>query len=103
MPEWQTRCGKRECRSDDRDPAMEDSEHAQRDCCEGLLTTDARLGSPDHVAYIGRLWDSWCRAVKAGYTPEVIRSQGQALHSWSIHPLVDGCLPGRTPDVETIR
>jgi hypothetical protein len=31
MPEWQTRCGKRECRSDDRDPPL------RRDPCHGCV------------------------------------------------------------------
>ena len=32
MPEWQTRCGKRECRSDDRDPPL------RRDPCHGCVS-----------------------------------------------------------------
>jgi hypothetical protein len=78
--------------------ALEDKEHPEKDCCEGTLTTDPKFGTDKHVDFIKRLWDNWCRAVQAGYKPEVIREQRQALHSWSIHPLIDGCLPGRVRD-----
>lgn len=78
--------------------AVRDAEDARTDCCEGLLKDDPRFGSADHVAYITRLWDSWCRGVKEGYKPEVIRSQSSAVHSWSIHPLIDGCSPVGAPD-----
>jgi hypothetical protein len=62
-------------------------------CCEGALTHSARFMSSEFRNGVNRTWDNWCAAVKAGYKPETIRNQSQPLNSWSVHPLIDGCLP----------
>jgi hypothetical protein len=70
-------------------------------CCIGELTKSAfytdKLEKEKFKQKVKTTWAEWCKAVKEGYNPTVIKTQARAEHIWFVHPLVDGCAVGDKP------
>src|SRR5215469_59314 len=92
MPEWQTRCGKREYRSDDRGPPLEACLRRRR---AGRWPQIDRVGTPQHSPPLGK--SAGARQVRDNVeirfpTPglAVVRSQ-PLWRLWGATPVDVGC------------